>query len=335
MTPRRWLLTALSFGAAIGVSVWVIISGWRRDGGSTLALPLTAHALAALALGLEISLRALKLSISARALGVRLPFGVAARTGLGGDFAAALTPNRVGAEPARFIVLQEAGISVSAAIIVLFLELLLELISLVVIAFGLVIVLGSSSGGAGRLVGVVATYAVTVVALGTILLVLATRNANGPPPPIIRSLGVGVALWRKAQRGLRHVREGVVALRAANKRILAVSLLMSVLHILPRLMILPIIVWSFDSTVPVAPLIIWPMALLYGGAVVPAPGGGGVIEVGFSAALAGTIPAAFLGPALVWWRFYTFYAYIAIGAIAAGRTVMRVLSERRASSVER
>jgi hypothetical protein len=34
-----------------------------------------------------------------------------------------------------------------------------------------------------------------------------------------------------------------------------------------------------------------------------------------------------LGGALVWWRFYTFYLYVVLGALAAGSTVLRALRE--------
>jgi uncharacterized membrane protein YbhN (UPF0104 family) len=60
----------------------------------------------------------------------------------------------------------------------------------------------------------------------------------------------------------------------------------------------------------------------------PAPAGGGVIEVAFKAALRGSIPPAFLGASMVWWRFYTFYIYVVLGAAAAGRTVVRALRGR-------
>jgi uncharacterized membrane protein YbhN (UPF0104 family) len=50
-----------------------------------------------------------------------------------------------------------------------------------------------------------------------------------------------------------------------------------------------------------------------------------VVELAFKAALGGTLPARLLGASLIWWRVYTFYIYIVIGAIAAGRTVMRTL----------
>ena len=49
------------------------------------------------------------------------------------------------------------------------------------------------------------------------------------------------------------------------------------------------------------------------------------MEIAFRAALGGAIPVALFAAALVWWRFYTFYIYIVLGAVAAGRTVMRAV----------
>ena len=99
----------------------------------------------------------------------------------------------------------------------------------------------------------------------------------------------------------------------------------SILHILLRLAILPIIVYSFGVKAPVAPLILWPIALTYGSVVVAVPAGGGLIEVAFKEALGNAIPGWIFGASLIWWRFYTFYLYIILGAIAAGGTVMRAL----------
>jgi uncharacterized membrane protein YbhN (UPF0104 family) len=73
---------------------------------------------------------------------------------------------------------------------------------------------------------------------------------------------------------------------------------------------------------------------MWGSAVSPLPGGGGAIEVGFKAALGHTIPARIFGAALVWWRFYTFYLFILLGALAAGGTVLRALRDDDTSENE-
>jgi uncharacterized membrane protein YbhN (UPF0104 family) len=114
---------------------------------------------------------------------------------------------------------------------------------------------------------------------------------------------------------------------------MALALLCSILHVLARLLPLPVIVLSYGGGVALGPMLLWPLLLLYGASVAPAPGGGGVVEFAFKAALGGTLPARLLGASLIWWRVYTFYIYIGIGALAAGGTVMRAL--RRAGAEER
>jgi uncharacterized membrane protein YbhN (UPF0104 family) len=51
------------------------------------------------------------------------------------------------------------------------------------------------------------------------------------------------------------------------------------------------------------------------------------VELGFRAALSKTIPAAIFAPALVWWRFYTFYIYIIVGALVAGNIALRAVRD--------
>jgi glycosyltransferase 2 family protein len=322
VTRLRWLLTALSFIAAMGVSLWVIRSSVE---GAPLGLPLAAHLLALVAVAVETLCRAGKLSLSARAIGERLSLGTALRTSLGGDFAAAITPARSGAEPARFLVLSEAGIVPSPAFVILFLELALELLSLVVIAVVAVFTLHGQGGMVRAVSAMLGGYAAFVLGLGAAAYVLSRGRASGPPPDWARTLRVSAFAWRWVQRLLRHTRVSVDSVRSAHPAWLLLALIASVAHIGARLTILPAIVLAYDAAVPVAPLVFWPLALIYGGAAVPAPAGGGLMEVGFNAALGSAVPPASFGAALIWWRFYTFYLYVPLGALAAGHVVMRAM----------
>jgi uncharacterized membrane protein YbhN (UPF0104 family) len=54
----------------------------------------------------------------------------------------------------------------------------------------------------------------------------------------------------------------------------------------------------------------------------------------FRAALGGAIPPALFAAALVWWRFYTFYIYIVLGALAAGSTVLRAVRKTEDYEIE-
>ncbi|HEX7123488.1 MAG TPA: lysylphosphatidylglycerol synthase transmembrane domain-containing protein [Gemmatimonadaceae bacterium] len=326
MTPFRWFLTTLSFAAAIGAALWVISSHWP-EGGAPLGLPWWGHLLALGAVSFELFFRSAKIAFSARACGIPLALGTAARATLGGDFASAVTPSRLGAEPARFVVLTEAGVPAASALLVLFLELFVEMISLLIIGAGLLLIWSPSLAMAG-VAAMVSGYATVVLGLGAVAYVLSRRRVIGPPPRWARAVGINAGVWRSMRRGLRHLRGSVDAMRTANWRIMLLSLTCSVVHILGRLTILPIIIHAYGGGVELTALVLWPLVLLYGGALIPAPAGGGAMELGFNAVMDDLIPPALLGASLIWWRLYSYYIYVLLGAFAAGRTAMRALSRR-------
>src|SRR5438105_15010474 len=174
MTWRRWAFTALSFAAVVGVSAFFIVRWWRA--GSAIGLPLRAHALAIGAVVIEILTRSLKITWSARAAHIELGFVTALRTTLAGDFGAAITPARSGAEPARFLVLAEAGVPTPSALVVLFAELFLEAMSLATVVIVVAIVFRHAGIVLGALVGVVGAYAGFVVGIAVIAVVLSRRH---------------------------------------------------------------------------------------------------------------------------------------------------------------
>jgi glycosyltransferase 2 family protein len=322
----RPFLTLASFAAAFGVSVWVIRSTWPAEG-APLGLPWLTHLMLVGVVVAEAGLRVIKLQFCARALGMQLSAGPSARTVLGGDFAAGVTPSRSGAEPVRFLVLKESGMPTGQALLLIFVELFLEFISLAIVAVILAIALPRSTTIMEGLAITVALYATGVFGAAALAFVLARHNATGPPPRWIRALGVSVGLWRRIQRPLRQVREGAARLKTAGRGVMSLALLASVLHVAARLAVLPIILYAYGERPAFGPLVLWPLVLLYGAAVAPAPAGGGVVELGFKAVLGGAIPGRLLATSLIWWRVYTFYIYLVIGAFAAGRTVMNALAK--------
>ena len=323
MTPTRWLITALSFAATIGVSLYMI-AGWTQQG-SSLVLPPRAHLLALLAVVIEVLARALKIRWSAQAAGIHLPIGTALRTCLGGDFGAAITPARSGAEPARFFILAESGLASSSVLVILYAELFLEVFSLAAVVLIVAIVFRHAGAVVLTLVSVVGTYAAVVLGFGALAFFLARRNANGPPPRWARRMRLHAGRWRTIQRALRKLRATIDSVEHVNAKPAIAAFLASVVHVAVRLTVLPALVLTTVSAVPLAPLALWPLGFLYGAAVVPVPGGGGAVEMAFRAALGGAIPVALFAAALVWWRFYTFYIYILLGAVAAGNTVLRAV----------
>lgn len=326
MSAGRWTVVLLSFAAATAVALWVISSHWP-EGGAPLGLPWWGHALALGVVAFELSLRSAKIALSARACGIPLPLGTAARATLAGDFATSVTPARAGAEPARFLVLSEAGVPAARALLVLFLELFIELLSLVVIA-GVLLAILPASGAMKGVIAMVGGYATVVLGLGAVAYAVSRRRAAGPPPRWAAGIGFNPWLWRRLQIGLRHLRESVDSVRHARVPIMAGSLACSIAHISGRLMILPVIIAAYGAEADLTSLVLWPLVLLYGGALVPAPAGGGAMEFGFSAIMDDVLPPRLLAASMIWWRFYSYYIYVLLGAFAAGRTVMRAVGNK-------
>jgi glycosyltransferase 2 family protein len=332
MSWKRWLVTALSFGLMLGISAWVVSQHWPAGGMPWLAWPVHAAALATVTA--EIVTRALKIQASARACGIPLTFGTSLRVCLAGDFAAAITPARSGAEPARFLVLAESGTGPAGRVLVLFLELFLEMWSLVLVCTVLAVAFRGRGASTSGLLALVGGYSTLVLSVGAAGWFLSRRNAHGPPPRWAARLGLGAARWRPVQRTLRSLRGAVQSLRTANPALMLLAFGGSVLHVLFKVATLPMLVFlgdrSFALTMDsLAPLVLWPLALFYGGVVVPAPGGGGIIEGAFAATLSDAIPEGIFAAALLWWRFYTFYLYILIGGAAAGDAALRALRPAR------
>jgi uncharacterized membrane protein YbhN (UPF0104 family) len=340
LSPLRWLVTALSFAATLGASVYVVWSSWPSDGAS-VALPWLAHLLGGGAFVLETLSRAWKIQLSARALHIPLRFGTALRVCLGGDFGAAITPARSGAEPARYLVLTEARVPAAGRLLILFAELFLEILSLAIVALALALLFRGGGRALTGIQGLVGGYAVFVIGIGVAGMALARRNASGPPPRWAAALGLHAGRWRTIQRSLRQLRTSVAGVRDARMGMMTLALVASVAHVVARVLVLPGLVYGAvlagQATLPLtrataAPLVLWPLALQYGGVVAPAPGGGGFIEAAFGATLKSAIPPVLFGASLIWWRVYTFYAYVLLGGLAAGRTVLHALRRRNAPS---
>jgi glycosyltransferase 2 family protein len=323
MTPTRWLLTILSFAATIGVSLYMV-SGWTQQGAS-LTLPPIAHLLAIIAVAIEVLARALKIRWSAKAAGIRITLGTATRTCLGGDFGATITPARSGAEPARFLILSESGLPAPSVLVILYAELFLEVFSLATVVAVVAIVFRHAGVVVATLVSMVGGYAAVILGIGALAIFLSRRNAHGPPPRWAMRLRLHGGRWRTIQKALLKLRETIDSVEHVDMRPAMFAFLASVVHVGIRLTVLPALVLTSIPTAPLAPLALWPLGFLYGAAVVPAPGGGGAVEMAFRAALGGAIPVRLFAASLIWWRFYTFYIYILLGALAAGNTVLRAV----------
>ena len=323
---KRWLLTAVSFAAVIAVSIYAMCG--EATQGFRLAMPPLAHLLAALAFVVEVATRSLKLTWSATAVSTKLPITTAFRTSLGGDFASAITPARLGGEPARYLVLAQAGIDAASAMVILYLELFLEMISLIAVVVLIAVLFSASAPAVATLIGLVGAYSFFVIGVGVAAVVLSRTSPGSEAPRWARHLRLHGSRWESVQRWVVRVRTTVDAFRTMHLGWAALALLSSIAHIAARFTILPALIFTMtDKPVPLGPLVVWPLGIIYGAGIVPAPGGGGAVELTFRAALGNVIPPELFAPALLWWRFYTFYLYIAIGGLVAGNTALRAIKQ--------
>ncbi len=331
MSAKRWIFAIASFVAAIGVSLYIVISSWPKQH-AAVSMDVGAHGvLLCLALS-ELLARGAKVWLSAIAMRIPMSYRLAVRASAGGDFGASITPNKTGAEPARYLIMTEAGMQAAQILLVIYAELFLEMISLALVAVGLYFIFRNAGSTLLGVVGAVGLYALFVLGTGAIGWFLSEKyGTTGPAPKWARRFRLHGARWRKVQRALATLRTAIGGIRHMRVGMTGLALLASVLHICLRLAILPAIVYSLtDVHVPLAPLVLWPVALMWGSALAPLPGGGGAVEVGFRATLGHAMPATIFGAALVWWRFYTFYLFILLGALAAGNTVLRALRDEPA-----
>src|ERR1044071_744843 len=211
MTWKRWTFTIVSFAAIVTVSIWYVVRWW--ESGSAITLPLSAHLWAIAAVVTEIATRTWKITWSAKAVGIKLPFMTALRTTLAGDFGASITPARSGAEPARFLVLAEAGIPTSRALVVLYSELFLEALSLAAVVIVVAVVFRHAGVVLGALVGVVGVYAGFVIGLGVLAVVLSTRHVGPAAPPWARRIGLRGRRWAMVQKWFAQIRATVDSVR--------------------------------------------------------------------------------------------------------------------------
>ncbi|MDQ3222648.1 MAG: flippase-like domain-containing protein [Gemmatimonadota bacterium] len=209
-----------------------------------------------------------------------------------GDAANALTPLRLGGEPARVAGLLRGGVRLTAGIVGVTLEAVLSRLVLLAVASWLIWQYAPAwwlTAGPSLRAGAAKAW-----------------------PWVVVVLLIGVIIWRysrrvvspSTQRVRRPIRRVRVYLRRMPRWPLVASLPLSALAIAARIAILPVLALTLPSPPAPGPVIFGSFALLYSQMVVPTPSGAGVVELGFLGGAAGE-----LGPGGGWmllaWRFYT------------------------------
>lgn len=313
---RGTLVAVVSLAATAAATLWIIAQSGVDPGDALRHLPLKAHILGLTAYLVDLICRGARVSMVARGLRLPLTLGTSIRGQLAGEAAAAVTPARIGADPAKIAVLRRDGVPIGSCGALLVGEMCAEASVLVLSA--IVVLVGPWDAWIAA--GLVA-YAAVVSAAGVAAFV-ASRASESDPPRVWRWLRLGPAQWEGLRRTSREFRADTARLRELSRpRILAI-LAVTCGHIVARVSVLALLVVPLASTgglsLPpggIEELVLRPFFVLYATALLPPPGGGGGVELVFATVLGGVLPEAALASTLVWWRFYTFYLGAALGAL--------------------
>ena len=275
------------------------------------------HALCVALVFVDIAARSLRIGIVLSAMGARIPRKDAWTLTMFGDAAAALTPWRMGGEPARAFGAVQGGTTTTTAVIGLGLESIVVYGVLALLGAGLGAAFGSEWAHAVRGGGAaVATPAVWITV--ALLVILAVLVLYRMPAHIV-------------DRAIAAVRDAVRQLRAAPRGELALLVILSLVSLAARVAILPLVAIAFHASVPLGVLIVASFGLVNGQVLMPTPSGAGAVELAAAAGVMGT--RLHTGAILGAWRVYITVLPIAAGLAAAawryGRgSIMRVLWRR-------
>lgn len=317
---RRSLMPALvSFAAAVGATAWIVSRSAADIGTALTFLAPPIHLFALAAFGVELVARGARVAWVARGLGLPLRLSTSIRAQLSGDAAGAVTPSRVGSDPAKIVVLQSDGAGLGSCGALLVAEMGAEAGVLLLCAVAMLFGPWSPWWSAG-----IASYALTVSALGSVAF-LVSRVSGAEPPRLWMRVGLGAGRWKVIQSTTRDFRRDARRLRDLRPARIVAVLTATLVHIGARVAILPLLVLPAGglASIPLpseglAPLVVRPFAVLYGSALLPPPGGGGGVEIAFATSLGDLLQPQVLAAALLWWRVYTFY----LGAILGGLLIV-------------
>jgi uncharacterized membrane protein YbhN (UPF0104 family) len=266
---------------------------------------LTTVAAHALCLGLftvDHLARAWRIQVLAKGLGNRIRFLNAFTLNAASDATSAVTPLKVGGEPARFGGLINAGLNVSDTIALISVEAIIEWA--VVITFGCWIIWhwgGEWWRTQQRVLLPHLRYAI---------------------PWVVLIVGIGLLIWFALRKFLPRisihvggtVRDSIRLARRMPVWAVAGSVPLTALHVAARLAILPVVLATLADPPALGTVLVGSFALIYGQNFLPTPSGAGAIELGFLDGAAG-----YVGPGasalLVMWRFYTTLLSIGLGLV--------------------
>ncbi len=268
---------------------------------------------------IDLVARAWRIQWIVRGLGHRIGFWDSFVLNAFGDAASALTPLRIGGEPARLAGMLRSRVPATAAFVAISLEVLAAW-PVILVAAGWLAWLYAPSwwSMAGPRLAEAAAEAwpwVVLVAVVSAVLWWYARRVASPAARLVR----------------RPVRRAMVYWRRMPRWPLVASLPLSFLNLATRVAILPVLASTLPQPPELWPMVLGSFALLYGQLILPTPSGAGAVELGFLGGAAGDLGSG-SGWLLLAWRFYTngvgVILGIALAAHAYGWPALRRLARR-------
>jgi uncharacterized membrane protein YbhN (UPF0104 family) len=268
--------------------------------------PLQAHLICIGLVAADLLARAWRIQWIVQGLGHHMTVKDAFVLNAFGDAACALTPLRIGGEPARLAGMLRCGVPATAAFVGISLE--------VLAAWPVILVAGAWLLwryapawwlSAGPRLGAAAEGAWPWIVVVVLASVVAWRYARRISSPVARQLR-------------RPVRRALVYWRRMPRWPLLASAPLSLINLATRIAILPVLALTLPSPPPMGPMILGSFALLYSQLVLPTPSGAGAVELGFLGGAAGDLGES-QGLLLLAWRFYTNGVGVVLGVWLAAK----------------
>lgn len=242
-----------------------------------------------------------------------------------GDAASAVTPARLGGEPARFLGLRERGVPIPAILVVLATERVVDMGLAAVVTVIAISFLGAR--GFGEVTAFLDRFTSPEV-LPWVLAVAALVVAFA-----------GVAVWfrrRIPPTARESLREALTHARTiAGPRLLA-AIGLTGLSMAARVAILPVLMWGAGALTDPLAAAVGSFGLIYAQLVLPTPAGAGGVELAFVVGLAPHLMAAEVASLLIAWRVLTLVIPAGLGGVVfvlRGRLVGREKRDKRDSGM--
>jgi uncharacterized membrane protein YbhN (UPF0104 family) len=254
--------------------------------------PLHAHLICVGLVAADLLARLWRIQWIVQGLGHRMTAKDAFILNAFGDAACALTPLRIGGEPARLAGMLRSGVPATGAFVAISLEVLAAWPVIIVAAAWLVWAYAPAWWvSVGPRLGAAVEHAWPWVVVVVLASVVAWRYAHLVTSPVAHQLR-------------RPVRRARVYWRRMPRWPLLASIPLSAINLATRVAILPILALSLPEPPPMGPMLLGSFALLYSQLVLPTPSGAGAVELGFLGGAAGDL-GEHQGWLLLAWRFYT------------------------------